>query len=1715
MIRNIIYFLSLLSLLIFPPILNAQIASDLMDDDGVSDKLTKNIKIEQKAGNLYNVEFRNADIKDIIRYFAHEYGLNIIADKDVEGTVTASLGNVTIKQALGQILDSQNYTMIEIDNVIRVKAKLSPVTTFKLHNVSAADISDNMVSLLGSEGKMVIDEVTNSIMVTDSDDNINIMRNFIEGVDVKGRQVLIETKFVETTLNTSKNLGVEWGTTITVQGAARPHTFPFGSTGDKYAFGNENAQIGTDEEERSNIAGFPVAGSGEYTFGTLDFAQFKAVLKALLTDDDTKIISNPQVATLNNRLATIGVTTEYPLPTYEVDSSTGELTVSGYEYKNIGITLNVTPFIASDDYITMTIEPTVGTVGETISVGDTGFKLPIISSKTATTKVTIKNGETIVIGGLISTEKIKSTTKVPLLGSIPLLGKLFSYEGTSDYSSELLIFVTPHILNLEGDEELKREKIDELYEDIDRLMFDEDYGAVISKVDEILELDKGEERAKDLKVKAEENIKQKEKEEEGKAEEREAFLRSLWREANSLYAGGEYQQAKDKYIYILAESPDDKMAVKMLKRSQEKVEAIKENDLYSLIREGKSYYRENDFNKALASFREALVIDPTNRAISNYIVDIELKLTQEELGKVEKPLEEIEREKRVQSLWEEANSFYAAMNYEGARNIYTRILALESDNKSAMDMLKRSEEKIGQQLSERASALLLSAEKSFRKREYSQALESYYSVLQIDPDNEDAELGITELNKYIQEREEDKQVALDLNRALKLYQGGSYSEAKFVLDKILSKRPDNEEASKYRRLSIQKINKDKDIAQLWEEANRYYTARDYERALDIYTQILALEPDSRSAMDMLDRCEDKLKVEKDEVLSSLLVKARKSSRKKDYTGALSYFEKVLEIDPGNREADSEIVEIQGLIEQETFKKSLDKALLSAKSLYKQGSFKEAKIILNGIIEKSPENREALGYLELCSLKIAKEKKTALLWQEADTLFSKGDYGLARQKYAQILSIDSGGKVALVKINKCEEKLEKAEERKIAALLTSGRIEYKRKEYLKALERFEKVLKLDPANQDAVTEMIKVENALKEQSWPQEEKLDSADLRSKIAESERASQLWEEANKLYAERAYLKALKKYASIVTIEPENQSALEMLNRCEDKIEIKRSREVSSLLVMGEKARRSGNYDKALEYFERVLELEPANKEADGKILEIALQKDGKRGAKKKSLELAKRESKEEELKILWEEANMYYSQKDFKSAWDKYADILSLDPEDKIANDMLNRCEDRLYETKVKEISSLLLSASREFRNKNYDRALKYYQDVLQIDPDSKEARRSIEDIYKSMRSLEMAERVKGDLVKAKSLYSKGRFKEAEIMLDELLKLDSKNREIQKYLTLTIEAIRQKQDLKNFWEEANSLYAEGEYELAWRKYSDILVIDSNDEVARQMVKKCRSKIQQYNIKEISALLSAGEKYLVKGENQKALNYFMRVLELDPANKGAEENISKIKDSLRAEEIEPYKGKREKEIGALYLSGVKNYDKADYDKAIYLFEKVLIADPTHENAYRYLEMAHKRKSMAESEVAVEVDFKTAVEDVISIEDILEEKSLTEKEIRELYRGAVRLYKKKEYQKALDKFRSLSQLDSKYQKASKKKIKACLEKIRKPLPLDKVEEKYQLGLDYFKKDLYKKSIQLFLEVLDLKPKYKDARKYLKLSRDRLQMMDSLGDFEQAAIEDK
>jgi len=166
-------------------------------------------------------------------------------------------------------------------------------------------------------------------------------------------------------------------------------------------------------------------------------------LEILNSRTDTNIISNPRITTLNNQEAKIIVGTIVPIPLYEYSTDTGTRIISGYENQKIGVQLVVTPNINEQKYITLDVVPSVDEI-----TGWTGpdNERPIISTRSATTKVMIKDGQTLVIGGLISEKKVKYKKKVPILGDIPILGLLFTKKEDTVDKTDLLIFITPRII---------------------------------------------------------------------------------------------------------------------------------------------------------------------------------------------------------------------------------------------------------------------------------------------------------------------------------------------------------------------------------------------------------------------------------------------------------------------------------------------------------------------------------------------------------------------------------------------------------------------------------------------------------------------------------------------------------------------------------------------------------------------------------------------------------------------------------------------------------------------------------------------------------------------------------------------------------------------------------------------------------------------------------------------------------------------------------------------------------------------------------------------------------------------------------------------------------------------------------------------------------------------------------------------------------------------
>ncbi|MFA6384545.1 MAG: secretin N-terminal domain-containing protein [Candidatus Omnitrophota bacterium] len=408
----------------------------------------------ETAKNLIEyLEFREVDIKDILRQLSKQYDLNIVFSESVKGLVTVQLANVTIEQALDSVVTINGFAYTKKGNVYKVTSQDEAsregkqTKLFRLNNADAVKLKETLTKMLSPEGVIEADVRSNAIMVTDTISAINRIEAMIPSLDELTAQVLIEAKLIETSLTDTEKLGIDWTTTITASGAARPITFPF-DAGQKTGSTFFQSKNPTATDLASNY-GFPYASASNFTLGTLDFTSFQAVLNFLRTRTKTKLVASPRIVTVNNQKAKINVGQVIPIATYERNDSTGSWEITGWEQQNVGVNLEVVPQISPDGHIKLQLKPEVSNIIDYIGEGQN--QRPITSSRTAETEVIVKDGETVVIGGLVKEKESSTVKKIPFLGDLPFIGKLFSNKDIGSETepkekTDLLIFVTATIL---------------------------------------------------------------------------------------------------------------------------------------------------------------------------------------------------------------------------------------------------------------------------------------------------------------------------------------------------------------------------------------------------------------------------------------------------------------------------------------------------------------------------------------------------------------------------------------------------------------------------------------------------------------------------------------------------------------------------------------------------------------------------------------------------------------------------------------------------------------------------------------------------------------------------------------------------------------------------------------------------------------------------------------------------------------------------------------------------------------------------------------------------------------------------------------------------------------------------------------------------------------------------------------------------------------------
>jgi Type II secretory pathway, component PulD len=411
--------------------------------------------------NLISMEFTDANLKTVLQMFSQQSGMNFIASQNVQDrTVTIYFNNVKIEDALNYIMNANNLTYDEPEpgtNMFIVKetgkpeietitkiyelkyAQLnSPVNNASGSSSEAAygssgsegahsssegtDIVSIVRSILSKEiGKVIADKRSNSLIIKDVPSQFPVIENLLVRLDVRTPQVMIKVEVLETTTKAIENLGINWsGVFGTYTGPIYNTIFPIKDT-----FGRESKK-------------------GMATTGTFSLAGATATINALLNNTDTKILARPQVMAMNNETAKIELSSKEKASkttTTSAVGTSGSTTGDTYQEKDTGVILEVTPQISKDGYVTMNLKPSVTELELSRFTGayDT-------NTRSAETTVIVKDGETVVIGGLIKSKREGGLKKVPFFGDIPILGAAFRYKSKDESDRELVIFITPNII---------------------------------------------------------------------------------------------------------------------------------------------------------------------------------------------------------------------------------------------------------------------------------------------------------------------------------------------------------------------------------------------------------------------------------------------------------------------------------------------------------------------------------------------------------------------------------------------------------------------------------------------------------------------------------------------------------------------------------------------------------------------------------------------------------------------------------------------------------------------------------------------------------------------------------------------------------------------------------------------------------------------------------------------------------------------------------------------------------------------------------------------------------------------------------------------------------------------------------------------------------------------------------------------------------------------
>jgi len=472
--------------------------------------------ITQKPAISQNVtlDFNDADIRNVLKIISYKSGVNIVTTAEVIGNVTIRLVDVPWEKALEVILSNYGFGFERRGNIIMVApidkltsqkkqevelAQVQPTQTevFNLLYIDARDAKKALEPLLSPRGKITMLEMTGQsgwefgkvaagstsdessalkriekesigrskiIIVNDIPPVMDKIREVINQIDIVPQQVVIEARIMEVSRDKLRDIGLDWGTSssgaTTSTITAEPIRYNASRVVDKLGGNLLGSQVKPSvfNPKTTTITGkYPFNAGLNLLFQKLNGFQYEIVLHALEEDVHTNTLSAPRIMVLNNQEATMLIGTKYPILEQSITGvgTSAVTTVTLQNYQDIGIQLKVVPQIGINNAINMVVHPVVSSYSDTL--GDNAY--PIIQIREAETRILLKDGETVAMGGLLKDVRSKSDQGIPFLKDVPFLGVFFRRETTDTEKIDLLIFISARIVK---DNEFTPQKIEQL-----------------------------------------------------------------------------------------------------------------------------------------------------------------------------------------------------------------------------------------------------------------------------------------------------------------------------------------------------------------------------------------------------------------------------------------------------------------------------------------------------------------------------------------------------------------------------------------------------------------------------------------------------------------------------------------------------------------------------------------------------------------------------------------------------------------------------------------------------------------------------------------------------------------------------------------------------------------------------------------------------------------------------------------------------------------------------------------------------------------------------------------------------------------------------------------------------------------------------------------------------------------------------------------------------